>query len=484
VVERGTSAAAAAAAAASASGDDHLVCLSVVLSARDKALLVSTQETVLPKGSSDWEPEVNGDFGARIWNPDLIQEGQWHHLALVWNRAVLKNSQFSLYVDGQLVHSGKMHYISQNPGGGAANLTVASSVFGYIGTAPSWRRQSRLVWRQGPCHLVEDAFNAQVVQWIYRVGPHYVGSLQAPELPVALAGGAVMSGGVFAIAGGDGDGGDVTGGESSCASSLLLCSLVNEDRVMFGLNASAMSPLTLAKIRKVYRKADSRAVAKQLGMSSHENATPIRLLHNAAGHLSGPARTLGGVVIGYLGVRVFCPRPLSTTVMAIGGCNVLLGMVAMSTDAEALYTSVRCLVQLVRGGGGGQQQHHQSQLLQREMERIRGYQTLAYLLKQQKAHLDERVLQLAVSLVGGNHGTEQPSHLPAAASGSLAFRDLIADLDVSSNHSSCHSILSHILKIKLKHDPIISNSGVVRNRSIGRRRPPPITSRVVVPTGN
>lgn len=86
-----------------------------------------------------------------------------------------------------------------------------------------------------------------------------------------------------------------------------------------------MSPLTLAKIRKVYRKMDSKSIAKQLGMSTHENATPIRLLHNAAGHLSGPARTLGGVVIGYLGVRVFCPRPICTTVQAIGGSNILLG---------------------------------------------------------------------------------------------------------------------------------------------------------------
>ena len=99
-----------------------------MLSPRDKALLVSTQEMSLPKGSSDWEPDVSGDSGARIWNPDLIQEGQWHHLALVWSRAVLESSQFSLYVDGQLVHTVKMHYISQNPGGGAATLTVASSI--------------------------------------------------------------------------------------------------------------------------------------------------------------------------------------------------------------------------------------------------------------------------------------------------------------------------------------------------------------------
>ena len=51
---------------------------------------------------------MTGDFGARIWNPDLIQEGRWHHLALVWSRAVLKNSQFSLFIDGHLVHTCKV----------------------------------------------------------------------------------------------------------------------------------------------------------------------------------------------------------------------------------------------------------------------------------------------------------------------------------------------------------------------------------------
>ena len=60
-------------------------------------------------------------------------------------------------------------------------------------------------------------------------------------------------------------------------------------------------------------------------MSSHENATPIRILHNSAGHLGGPARSLGGVVIGYLGVRVFSPRPVAKMIENVGGCSVLLG---------------------------------------------------------------------------------------------------------------------------------------------------------------
>ena len=36
-------------------------------------------------------------------------------------------------------------------------------------------------------------------------------------------------------------------------------------------------------------------------MPGNENATPIRILHNAAGHLAGPARSLGAVLMGYLG---------------------------------------------------------------------------------------------------------------------------------------------------------------------------------------
>nr|CAD7590088.1 unnamed protein product [Timema genevievae] len=210
--------------------EDHLVCLSLVLSARDKAIIVSTQETVMPHNTGDWEPEGIGDSSARVWCPDLLHEGQWHHLVLVLNRAVLKNSSFSLYVDGQHVQTRKLHYISQNPGGGAANLTVASSVYSYIGTPPAWRRYSRLAWKQGPCHLVEEVLSPQVVATLYHLGPQYLGSLQAPQL---------------------------NGTEP-------LPALVTEEKAIFGLNAKAVSQLTLAKIRKVYSKADNKAVAKQV----------------------------------------------------------------------------------------------------------------------------------------------------------------------------------------------------------------------------
>lgn len=163
--------------------EDHLVCLVLQLSSRDKALLVSTQEIPLPNLSgADWEPEVKEEGCVRFWSPELLQEGQWHHVVVVLNRAVLKNSSVSIYIDGQHMSTQKIPYISQNPGGGAANLTVASSVYGFIGTPPQFRHPSRLVWKQGPCHMVEDVLSPQLIYQAYQLGPSYVGSLQAPVM--------------------------------------------------------------------------------------------------------------------------------------------------------------------------------------------------------------------------------------------------------------------------------------------------------------
>merc|ERR1711888_258844 len=40
---------------------------------------------------------MSGDGGVRVWNPDLIQEGTWHHLTVTLSRALLKNSTVNLY---------------------------------------------------------------------------------------------------------------------------------------------------------------------------------------------------------------------------------------------------------------------------------------------------------------------------------------------------------------------------------------------------
>jgi hypothetical protein len=396
--------------------EDHLVCLSIVLSARDKAIIVSTQETHIPHHVGDWEPEGSGEHGARVWCPDILQEGQWHHIVVVLNRAVLKNSSFALYLDGQQLHSQKMHYISQNPGGGSANLTVASSVYGFIGTPPAWRRYSRLCWKQGPCHLFEEVLTPVVVSQMFHLGPHYMGSFLAPNLSTAET-----------------------------------MQLVSEEKVVFGLNAKAVSQLTLNKIRKVYSRTDNKSIAKQLGMSSHESATPIRILHNSAGHLAGSARSLGGVVIGYLGVRVFSPRPVATTIDTVGGCAVLLGLIAMAQDVESLYAGVKALVCVVRS----------NKVAQAEMDRKRGYQTLAMLLRRKRSLLNSHILHLAFSLVGTVDSGRESSAIPNRT----AFQDLLCDLEVwhEAPGELLRSHLEHLYELAAESNEKRNNTWIMRD---------------------
>lgn len=316
------------------------------------------------------------------------------------------------------MHTQKLHYISQNPGAASANLAVASSVFAFVGSPPAWRRYSRLAWKQGVCHLLEDIVSSQVVATIFRLGPHYMGSLQAPQF-----GRMVESAGP----------------------------LVPEERVIFGLNAKAVSQLTLARIRKVYSRCDNKTIAKQLGISSHDNATPIRILHNSAGHLAGSARTLGGVVVGYLGVRVFCPHPVSSMIETVGGCNVLLGIIGMAQDVESLYAGVKALTCVVRS----------NQVAQSEMNRKRSYQTMAMFFKKKRNLLNSHILHLTFGLVGTvNSGQETSSAIPNVT----AFQDLLCDLEVwhLAPNGLLKSLLEHLFELASESSEKRTNIRIMR----------------------
>ncbi|CAG7725994.1 unnamed protein product [Allacma fusca] len=339
--------------------------LCVVVSARDKALLVSTRETSLPpQGVGEWEPDVSPPSSLRVWCPELLHEGQWHHVFLTFSP-----SSFTLHVNGRAVHSGKLDYPSRSKG---------ASYSAFIGTPPVWRKASKLTWRQGICHLFEDWVpNSSTIANIWKSGPEYPGNWQAVKTHA-----------------------DVIG------------PLIAEDKIVFGLNSLAVSQLTLAKIRKIYTKADAKAIAKQLGLSSHENATPISILHNSAAHLMGPIRCLGGVSIGYLGVRIFTPLPVAKSALSIAGIPTFVGLVAMATTGEALYASLKSLVCVVKSNcvNGATS----STLVDRSC-----WQMLGYLLKRKKNLLSMRVLHLVFSLINSDTGT-----------GNSGFTELLGDLDI------------------------------------------------------
>ncbi|KAG7271513.1 hypothetical protein CRUP_007502, partial [Coryphaenoides rupestris] len=385
--------------------EQHYVCLSITLSPSDRSLSVSTKEELLHSYSDESREE--GAFYellpccARVRCGDQILEGQWHHLVV-------------------------LHYIHSVPGGsGSANPPVVSTVYGYIGTPPAQRLVSSLLWRLGPSHFLEEVVPATGVAAIYELGPNYVGSFQAVYLPCkdSKAEGVPPS----------------------------LVSLVPEEKVSFSLYAVSVCSLTVAKIRKVYNKLDSKAIAKQLAVSSHENATPVKLIHNAAGHLNGPARTIGAAVIGYLGVRAFMPKPVATNLQYIGGAAAILGLVAMASDVEGLYAAVKALVCVVKS----------NPLASKEMERIKGYQLLAMLLKRKRWLLNSHILHLTFSLVGTVDSGHETSIIP----NSTAFQDLLCDFEVwlHAPYELHLSLFEHFIELLTESSEAVKNAKLLRD---------------------
>ncbi|RWS13484.1 WD repeat and FYVE domain-containing protein 3-like protein [Dinothrombium tinctorium] len=407
----------------SASGQEYS-CLQIQISARDKALLISTQETPIFGDGDLLQPSapisMDSDHNLRIWSPELIQESQWHHIVVVLNRALLKNSTCSVYIDGLHVTSQKLHYISSTVGG--SNIMSngnASFVNGFIGTPPQWRKQSKLVWKQGPCHLLEEPLSSGLVSFIYSLGPNYIGSFQ----------GCMIS-------------------SSGISNPHSAQQQISEDKVVFGLNARATSIMTLAKMRRVYSRFDSRQISKILGISTHENATPIYVLHNSAGHLCGPSRSLGAILIGYIGARCFIPKPVSVTLQDVGGCTLLLGLIASSHDIESLYASVKALVCVLKV----------NKELILEMERIKGYQTLAMLFRRKKQFLNSHVLHLTFNLVGTLDVYRKNENVSNEIQNSKAFKDLLCDqIDLWAQNDLLKSLLEHF-------NELLMDSGQYQNQ--------------------
>lgn len=438
----------------SASTGKEYSCFKLQISALDRAVTISTQETLLFDNENRSDTNLDPECNVRIWTPELLVEGKWHHLVVTMTRSSSKQTSINVYVDGSLVHNQRVCYISSSVG--ALNLVVplgcsgsnnvnatsaAAYVNAFIGPLPQTRIHLRTRWKQGPCHLIEDAWSSHFVQTIYCLGPHYIGnfqsSLKLSELAklksigheqarshhphetapsrnrhnlthqqsssiatqTARAHNSSKSGHhhLTRVASSQ-----VSSSSSSANSSqqstgvVTRSSSVTEDKIIMSLDARSISFLTLARMRKIYTRFDCRQVSRVLGLAMHENAAPILLLHNTGVHLSGPSRGIGAVTLGYNHVRCFVPSPAEITLYNIGGCHILLGMVAQTETVESFNTSLRCLAHAL----------NQNSNLQSQMETINGYQTLAVFLWKKKHLLNAQTLKLIFSLIAGNRSED------------------------------------------------------------------------------
>lgn len=403
-------------------------CFRIQVSALDRALTVSTQETLLFDNENRSDTRHDPDCFLRVWTPETLVEAKWHHVAVTMNRSATKQSNIHVYIDGLLVHNQRICYINDNvgspdsvplgnPGPGGGGCSPAAFVNAFIGSLPQFRLQLNTRWKQGPCHLIEESLSANFIAVIYAIGPSFIGNFQSSNKINELAKfkslkfdskyqvhesqkhlmhqqsvsvaqsprhGApisrVSSSGMVSSSAAHGHHQQVGGNNHFH---------ISEDRILMNLDARATSLMTLSRMRRIYTRFDCRQVSRVLGLALHESSTPILLLHNTGIHLNGPSCGIGAVTIGHDHVRCFVPSPTEQTLFNIGGSYVLLGIVAQSQNVGAFYISLKALLYALTN----------NPRLQAQMDNINGYQILTVFFWKKKHLLNPEMLKLIFSLI-------------------------------------------------------------------------------------
>ncbi|XP_021499136.2 WD repeat- and FYVE domain-containing protein 4 isoform X2 [Meriones unguiculatus] len=388
--------------------EQPFVCFSVSLSMDDFSLVVSTEEKEFqPLDAMEPEDEAEPSAGRQLQVRcgQLLACGQWYHLAVVVSKEMKRHCTVTAYLDGQAIGSAKMLYIQALPG---PFLSMDPSsfvdVYGYIGTPRVWKQKSSLTWRVGPAYLFEEDISVDTLTLIIKLGPRYCGNFQAVHLQ------------------GEGPDGEAT-------------PLIAEERVSFGLHVSSSSTTSILSIRNTYNEVDSRLIAKEMNISSRDSATPVFLLRNCAGHLSGSLRTLGAVAVGQLGVRVFHSSPAASSLDYIGGPAILLGLISLATDDHTMYAAMKVLHSVLTSNA----------MCDYLMQHISGYQILAFLLRKKMSFLNHRIFQLILSVAG----TAELGFRPAAVTNTCVFRHVLCNFELWTNTADNLelALFSHLLEI-------------------------------------
>ncbi|XP_024594813.1 WD repeat- and FYVE domain-containing protein 4 isoform X3 [Neophocaena asiaeorientalis asiaeorientalis] len=388
--------------------EQPFVCFSVSLCPEDLSLVVSTEEKELQPldvMEPEDDPEPSAGRQLRVRCGQMLACGQWHHLAVVVTKEMKRNCTVSTYLDGQVIGSAKMLYIQALPG---PFLSMDPSsfvdVYGYIATPQVWKQKSLLIWRLGPAYLFEEAISMETLEVINKLGPRYCGNFQAVHAQ----------------------------GEDPC---MEVMPLVAEERVSFGLHIASSSITSVADIRNAYNEVDSRLIAKEMNISSRNNAIPVFLLRNCASHLSGSLRTIGAVAIGQLGVRVFHSSPAASSLDFIGGPAILLGLISLAADDHTLYAAVKVLHSVLTS----------NVMCDRLMQLICGYQIMAFLLRKKTSFLNHRIFQLILSVAG----TAELGFGSSAITNIGVFQHILCNFELWMNAADNLelSLFSHLVEI-------------------------------------
>lgn len=357
-----------------------------------------------------------------------MEEGRWHHLAVVHSKpnalaGLFQASVAHVYLNGKLSHTGKLGY-SPSPAGKALQVT--------IGTPVTCARISDLSWKLRCCYLFEEVLTPGSVCFMYILGRGYRGLFQDTNLlrfvPSQACGGGSMA---------------------------ILDSLDTE----LPLSSNTQRPDSTVKQGNM--KADRSGIVwdmERLGNLSLQlsgkklifafdgtctetfRASGAMSMLNLVDPVSAAASPIGGIPrFGRLHGDIYVCKQyvIGDGIGPVGGMAVVLALVEAAETRDMLNMSLTLLACAL----------HQNPQNVREMQTNRGYHLLSLFLHRKMSLFDMRSLEIFFQIAACEASFSEPKKLEHAQNvlspATTVNHNNLEDLSLSKFRDEFSSVGSH-----------------------------------------
>ncbi|GAB4830425.1 hypothetical protein Ancab_020061 [Ancistrocladus abbreviatus] len=390
-----------------------------------------------------------------------LEEGQWHHLAIVHSKpnalaGLFQASVAYIYINGKLRCAGKLGY-SASPVGKPLQIT--------LGTPATHARVSDLQWKLRSCYLFEEVLTSGCIVFMYILGRGYRGLFQDTDLLQFVPN-------------------QACGGDSMAILDSLEAELTSASGPQRPDSAGKLVNITgdgsgivwdLERLENLSLQLSGKKLIFAFDGTCMEalRASGTFSLLNLVDPMSAAASPIGGIPrFGRLYGDIYVCRQsvIGDTIHPIGGMTVVLALVEASETRDMLYMSLTLLACAL----------HQNPQNVREMQACRGYHLLSLFLLHRMSLFDMHCVEIFFKIAACEASFSEPKKLensqtslspaPSMPDGSFEdislskFRDEISSIGSHGDmddFSAQKDTFSHISELENSEIPVETSNCIV-----------------------
>ncbi|XP_042006843.1 protein SPIRRIG-like isoform X1 [Salvia splendens] len=342
-----------------------------------------------------------------------MEEGRWHHLAVVHSKpnalaGLFQASVAYVYVNGKLRHTGKLGY-SPSPAGKSLQVN--------IGTPVACAKVNDLSWKLRSCYLFEEVLSPGSICFMYILGRGYRGLFQDSNLLQFVPNQACGGGSMAILDSLDTDLPLTANKQKPESAGKQGVTKVDQSGIVWDSDKLGNLSLHLWGKKLIFAfDGTSTEMFRASGTLSMLNLVdPLSVAASPIGGIPRFGRLVGDIYV--------CKQcVIGDTIRPIGGMSVVLALVEAAETRDMLHMSLTLLACAL----------HQNPQNVRDMQKYRGYHLLALFLQRKMSLFDLHSLEIFFQIAACEASFSEPRKIetvhnnlsPAGTINESSFNDI------------------------------------------------------------